>query len=101
MSARARYAGRVAEAVSLDVAAAGWSPTIDNYLGRVTKARILQAAPGGSITAASPTPDVELGSPIKSGEDSATTGYETAMANSGFSPENQPVATEPPAVATE
>ena len=57
--------------------------------------------PGGAITAASPTPDVESGSPIESGEDSATTGYETAMANSGFSPENQPVATEPPAVAAE
>ena len=25
------------------MAAAGWSPTVDNYLGRVTKARILQA----------------------------------------------------------
>jgi ParB family chromosome partitioning protein len=33
----------IAEAVDLDVAAAGWSPTVDNYLGRVTKARILQA----------------------------------------------------------
>jgi ParB family chromosome partitioning protein len=25
------------------MAAAGWHPTIDNYLGRVSKARILQA----------------------------------------------------------
>ena len=37
------HADRIAEAIGLDVAAAGWSPTVDNYLGRVTKARILQA----------------------------------------------------------
>lgn len=37
------HADRVAEAVGLDVAGAGWSPTVDNYLGRVTKARILDA----------------------------------------------------------
>jgi len=37
------HADRVAEAIDLDMAAAGWSPTIENYLGRVTKARILQA----------------------------------------------------------
>ena len=37
------HAGRLAEAVRLDMAAAGWMPTVDTYLGRVTKARILQA----------------------------------------------------------
>jgi ParB family chromosome partitioning protein len=37
------HADRLAEAIGLDVAAAGWSPTVDSYLGRVTKARILQA----------------------------------------------------------
>jgi ParB family chromosome partitioning protein len=37
------HADRIAEAIGLDVAAAGWSPTVGNYLGRVTKARILQA----------------------------------------------------------
>jgi ParB family transcriptional regulator, chromosome partitioning protein len=37
------HADRLAEEIGLDVAAAGWSPTVDNYLGRVTKARILQA----------------------------------------------------------
>jgi ParB family chromosome partitioning protein len=37
------HAGRLAEAVQLDMAAAGWTPSIDAYLGRVTKARILQA----------------------------------------------------------
>lgn len=135
------HADRVAEAGDLDIAATGWSPTVDNYLGRVTKARILQAVreargepaaqlidhlkkgemaeraqellagsgwlpeplrtPGRPITPASPTPDVESGSPSESSEDSATAGGETAMANSEASPENQPVATEPPAVAAE
>ena len=37
------HADRLAEALDLDIAAAGWSPTIDNYFGRVTRARILQA----------------------------------------------------------
>jgi ParB family chromosome partitioning protein len=37
------HADRIAEAVKLDVAAAGWSPTASNYFGRVTKARIVQA----------------------------------------------------------
>ncbi|MGE5515996.1 MAG: DNA-binding protein [Bacteroidota bacterium] len=37
------HADRLALAVGLDMAAAGWAPTVDNYLGRVTKARILEA----------------------------------------------------------
>jgi ParB family chromosome partitioning protein len=37
------HADRIAEAIGLDVAAAGWSPTVENYFGRVTKARILLA----------------------------------------------------------
>ena len=49
------HAGRLAEAVQLDMAAGGggqqgsggaaggWTPTVESYLGRVTKARILQA----------------------------------------------------------
>jgi hypothetical protein len=37
------HADHLADALGLDVAATGWSPTADNYLGRVTKARILQA----------------------------------------------------------
>ena len=37
------HAGRLAEAVRLDMTKAGWTPTVDSYLGRVTKARILQA----------------------------------------------------------
>ena len=37
------HADRLAQAVDLDMVAAGWKPTVDNFLGRVTKARILQA----------------------------------------------------------
>ena len=37
------HADRIAEVVNLDMVAAGWTPTVDNYLGRVTKARILEA----------------------------------------------------------
>jgi ParB family chromosome partitioning protein len=37
------HAGRLAAAVGLDMAAAGWQPTVESYLGRVTKGRILDA----------------------------------------------------------
>jgi ParB family transcriptional regulator, chromosome partitioning protein len=37
------HANQLARSVGLDVIAAGWAPTVENYLGRVTKARILEA----------------------------------------------------------
>lgn len=37
------HADQLARAVGLDMAAAGWRPTVDTFLGRVAKARILQA----------------------------------------------------------
>lgn len=37
------HADRLASAVGLDLAGAGWSPTVENFLGRVTKGRILAA----------------------------------------------------------
>ena len=37
------HAGRLAEILSLDMVAAGWVLTAETYLGRVTKARILEA----------------------------------------------------------
>lgn len=37
------HADRLAQAVDLDMAAAGWTPTVDTFFGRVTKARIVQA----------------------------------------------------------
>lgn len=38
---------QLARAVNLDMVAAGWKPTVDNYLGRVPKARILEAVREG------------------------------------------------------
>jgi len=40
---RLDQADRLARAVSLDMAEVGWRPTVDNYFGRVTKSRILEA----------------------------------------------------------
>lgn len=40
---RLRQADRLAHAVGLDMIEAGWRPTTANYLGRVTKTRILEA----------------------------------------------------------
>jgi ParB family chromosome partitioning protein len=41
---RLAHADTLARAVNLDMAAAaGWTPTVENYLGRVPKARILEA----------------------------------------------------------
>jgi ParB family chromosome partitioning protein len=37
------HADRLARVLSLDIAATGWTPTVDNFLGRVTKARIVEA----------------------------------------------------------
>jgi ParB family chromosome partitioning protein len=42
------HADRLAQAVDLDMAAS-WAPTVENYLGRVTKARILQAVREASV----------------------------------------------------
>jgi ParB family chromosome partitioning protein len=40
---RLDQADGLARAVGLDMVQAGWRPTVDNYLGRVTKPRILEA----------------------------------------------------------
>lgn len=40
---RLEQADRLSRAVGLDMVRAGWKPMVDNYLGRVTKHRILQA----------------------------------------------------------
>lgn len=41
------HADRLAQAVDLDMVSAGWMPSVDNYLGRVTKARIVAAVAEG------------------------------------------------------
>lgn len=40
---RLDQANALARAVCLDMVQAGWKPSVDNYLGRVTKPRILEA----------------------------------------------------------
>jgi ParB family chromosome partitioning protein len=45
---RMRQAERLARATGLDMVEAGWRPTVGNYLGRVTKARILEAVREGA-----------------------------------------------------
>ncbi|WP_428393429.1 ParB/RepB/Spo0J family partition protein [Lichenicoccus sp.] len=44
---RSAHVDRLARAVGLDMAAVGWTPGVDNYLGRVTKSRILEAVREG------------------------------------------------------
>lgn len=44
---RRRSADQLAEFVNLDMVTAGWQPTVDNYLGRVPKPRILEAVAEG------------------------------------------------------
>lgn len=41
-------ADRLSRATGLDMAQAGWRPTVENYLGRVTKSRILEAVREGA-----------------------------------------------------
>jgi len=53
ISQRIAAADALATVVGLDMAEAGWTPTVDNYLGRVTKPRIIEAvrAAKGDATA--------------------------------------------------
>ncbi|ODT65237.1 MAG: DNA-binding protein [Pelagibacterium sp. SCN 63-23] len=44
---RVRNADQIAQLVGLDMVAAGWAPTVDNYLNRVPKLRILEAVREG------------------------------------------------------
>ncbi|WP_342739912.1 ParB N-terminal domain-containing protein [Bradyrhizobium sp. B117] len=41
-------ADRIAQAVDLDMVVSGWRPTVENYLGRVPKRRILEAVREGA-----------------------------------------------------
>lgn len=44
---RIAHSDVLARAVGLDMVGAGWTPTVDNYLGRVTKAYVLKAVAEG------------------------------------------------------
>lgn len=48
LKVRMRQAERLARATGLDMVAAGWRPTVGNYFGRVTKARIVEAVREGA-----------------------------------------------------
>ncbi|MGH3630362.1 MAG: hypothetical protein ACRDRL_23335, partial [Sciscionella sp.] len=74
------HADRLAEAVSLDMVAAGWSPTVDNFLGRVTKTRILDAVREANGEAAA-----QLIDHLKKGEMAVEA--EQLLAGSGWLPE--------------
>ncbi|MGR3381255.1 MAG: DNA-binding protein, partial [Roseovarius indicus] len=45
---RLSQADRLARATGLDMVAVGWRPTVGNYLGRVTKPRIIEAVREGA-----------------------------------------------------
>ena len=48
LDVRLAQADRLARATDLDMVGAGWTPTVGNYLGRVTKPRILEAVREGA-----------------------------------------------------
>ncbi len=77
---RQTHADALASATNLDMAAAGWTPTIDNYLGRVPKARILEA-----IREAKGEPAAQLIDHLKKAEMASEA--ERLLADSGWLPE--------------
>ncbi|WP_454919285.1 ParB/RepB/Spo0J family partition protein [Xanthobacter sediminis] len=74
------HADRLALAVALDMAALGWRPTVDTFLGRVTKARILQA-----VSEAKGQRAAERIAHLKKGD--MATEAETLLAETGWLPE--------------
>lgn len=74
------HADRLAQVVDLDMAAAGWTPTVEIYLGRVTKARIV-----GAVREARGDRAAQAITPLKKGEmaDQA----QALLADSGWLPE--------------
>ena len=48
LKVRMAQAERLAQATGLDMVTAGWRPTVGNYFGRVTKARIVEAVREGA-----------------------------------------------------
>jgi len=74
------HADRLAQAVTLDMVAAGWKPTVDTFFGRVTKARILAA-----VRDACGEAQAQLIDHLKKDEMAAKA--EEAMADSGWLPE--------------
>jgi ParB family transcriptional regulator, chromosome partitioning protein len=74
------HADRLADALDLDLVATGWTPTVDNYLGRVTKARIVAAV--GEARGEQATQSIAH---LKKGE--MAEAAQTLLAGSGWLPE--------------
>jgi ParB family chromosome partitioning protein len=88
---RLEQADVLARAVGLDMVQAGWKPTVDNYLGRVTKPRILDA-----VREAKGEPSAQLIDHLKKGDMAKEA--ERLLDGSGWLPEPlrlDDVATEP------
>jgi ParB family chromosome partitioning protein len=85
---RLAHADTLARAVKLDMAGAGWTPTIDNYLGRVPKARILEA-----VREAKGEPSAQLIDHLKKPEMAKEA--ERLLAGTGWFPEPLRTAEEP------
>jgi len=89
LEVRLSQANRLVRATGLDMVAAGWKPTVSNYLGRVTKPRILGAVREGAGERAS-----ELIGHLKKGDMAKEA--ERLLADTGWLPE--PLRTIDPAV---
>ena len=74
------HADRLAEALDLDMVAAGWQATVETFLGRVTKARIVDA-----VREARGEQAARLIEPMRKGEMAETA--EGLLAGSGWLPE--------------
>lgn len=91
---RLREANRLARVTGLDMVEVGWRPTVANYLGRVTKSRILEAVREGAGERAA-----QLIDHLKKGEMAKEA--ERLLADSGWLPEplrltgDDPAAVEP------
>ena len=77
---RIAEADRLSLAVGLDMAEAGWRPTVANYLGRITKPRILEAVREGAGERAA-----QLIAHLKKGD--MATEAERLLAETGWLPE--------------
>ncbi|TIQ36260.1 MAG: DNA-binding protein [Mesorhizobium sp.] len=88
---RLRQADRLARVTGLDMVDAGWRPTVANYLGRVTKSRILEAVREGAGERAA-----QLIDHLKKGEMAKEA--ERLLADSGWLPESLRLAGDEPAV---
>lgn len=74
------HADVLAQTVGLNMAVAGWRPTVNTFLGRVTKARILQA-----VTEAKDERTADRIAHLKKGE--MATEAETLLSDTGWLPE--------------